>query len=162
LVTPRTNESATLLLAVKAELEAVRCFVDLLAIEQTALSNGNTEELPELPEQKNQFAGQLSKLAEQRNTSLSALGFVSDRAGIEAWCTKHPKETSVANAWGKIIALASEARELNRINGELIALRMQYNTKALEALRGGNDSLDLYGPDGQSSPLSNRRINDAV
>jgi flagella synthesis protein FlgN len=162
LASPGSNESGSVFKDLLSELEAVSFFVDLLKKEQTTLSSGDTEKLPEILSQKNQIAGQLSQLAEHRNALLSAQGFNSDRVGIEAWCAKHPKELKAAEAWSEILKLAGEARELNRVNGELIALRMQYNTKALEALRGGNESLNLYGPNGQSTFLGNRRINDAV
>ncbi len=59
-----------------------------------------------------------------------------------------------------MLSLASQARELNRVNGELIQIRMQYNAQALEALLGGNGSLALYGPDGQNAAPSARRISD--
>jgi len=51
---------------------------------------------------------------------------------------------------------------LNNLNGSLIGIRLNYNAKALEALRGGNTTLDLYGPDGQSKSAGPQRINDAV
>jgi flagella synthesis protein FlgN len=151
-----------MLRAVTAEMEVIQGFVDLLGIEQAALSSGDTDQLPALIEQKNQSASQLAILAKERNALLVAQGYATDRAGIEAWCAKHPRQTAVAETWQKTISLASEARELNNLNGKLITLRMQYNAKALEALRGGSNSLDLYGPDGQATSLGRMRINDAV
>ena len=61
-----------------------------------------------------------------------------------------------------IMAQAAEARELNRINGELIELHLQHNARALNALRGGSDSLNLYGPDGRSRTVGSARINDSA
>lgn len=148
--------------ALTAESDAVQQFVELLKLEQSALTKGNTEVLPELAERKSQLAVHLSGLAAQRNAALAAQGLGVDRAGIAAWCAKHPGENKAGKAWAMILALATEARELIRLNGELINIRMQYNSKALEALRGGNSSLDLYGPDGQATTPGNRRINDAV
>jgi flagella synthesis protein FlgN len=162
LANPGQHDDTLLLRAVNAEKEVVQSFVDLLGLEQAALAAGNTDQLPTLIEQKNLSANQLATLAQERNSILSAQGYAADRAGIEAWCEKHPRQTAVAEAWKKTISLASEARELNNINGKLITLRMQHNAKALEALRGGSNSLDLYGPDGQSTSLGRMRINDAV
>jgi flagella synthesis protein FlgN len=162
LATPGQHDDAPLLRAVTAEMDVVQSFVDLLGVEQAALASGDTDQLPALIEKKNHFASQLGILATERNSILAAQGYAADRAGIEAWCEKHPRQTAVAEAWKKTIALASEARELNNINGKLITLRMQHNAKALEALRGGSNSLDLYGPDGQATSLGRMRINDAV
>ncbi|MEI7611332.1 MAG: flagellar protein FlgN [Betaproteobacteria bacterium] len=145
-----------------AEAETVRCFVEVLQLEQNALKSGKTEELADFAEKKSQYGITLKQLSAQRNTLLGASGFDIDRAGIEAWSAKNPSEKRVNEAWASIISLASEAQELNRLNGELIKLHMQYNSKALEALRGGHSALELYGPDGQSQTLGNRRINDAV
>jgi flagella synthesis protein FlgN len=151
-----------LLQTLNAEAEAVRRFVDVLQREQNALKSGNTENLIDLAEQKSQVSSTLKQISAQRNTLLAAAGFNDDRAGMEAWCARNPAEKRVNEAWSSVISLASEARELNRLNGELINLHMQYNSKALEALRGGHSALELYGPDGQSQTLGHRRINDAV
>lgn len=144
------------------ETEAVEQFVDLLKLEQASLSGGNTDKLPEYAEQKIQLAGHLNRLATQRNALLAAQGLNADRAGVEAWCAKHPDEKNAVKLWSRILSLAGEAHALNRLNGELIQMRMQYNAKALEALQGGKSSLDLYGPDGQSTSSNRRRIHDAV
>ena len=145
-----------------AEAQTVERFVDLLKLEQSALGRGDTDKLPGYAEQKLEFAAQLNELAAQRNAALAALGLGGDRAGADAWCAKHPDEQAATHAWAAVLALAGEARELNRLNGELIRLRMQYNAKALEALRGGASSLDLYGPDGQATTPGRQRINHSV
>ena len=137
-------------------------FVDVLKREQSALSGGRIDELPDYTEQKAQLVAGLNRLAEQRRTFLSSHQLSNDKAGVERWCASHPEQKHAAGHWADILLLASEARELNRLNGELIQLRMQHNTRALEALQGGKDALDLYGPDGQSTPRSKQRINDAV
>ena len=155
-------QASVFLQAMTAEVVAIQQFVSLLKLEQTSLSNGNIDNLPEFAEQKSKFSVHLNSLAEQRNTALATQGFAADRAGIEAWCTKYPEEQNARKAWQKILSLAGEARELNRLNGELIQMRLQYISKALEALQSGNKSLDLYGPDGQSTPADNRRIYGAV
>jgi flagella synthesis protein FlgN len=157
-----TTETAAFVQTITAEAEAVQQFIDLLKLEQTTLSNGKTDDLPAFAEQKSRLASHLNSLATQRNTSLAAQGFGADRKGVESWCAKYPDKKTAKITWTKILSLAGEARELNRLNGELIQMRMHYNAKALEALQGGRNSLDLYGPDGQSTTAGNRRINDAV
>ena len=157
-----SGETPTLRQTVVAEAQTVQRFVDLLKLEQSSLSRGDTDALPAYAEQKIALAAVLNDFAAQRNAALGVLGFNADRAGIEAWCAKHPDEEIAAKAWATVLSLAGEARELNRVNGELIHLRMQFNAKALEALRGGATSLDLYGPDGQATTPGRRRINHSV
>ena len=154
----KDSVSQTLLL----EAATVRQFVDLLKREQASLSTGSADELLALIAQKDKLAIQINSLAAQRNKSLDAEGFSPDRIGVEAWCAKHPTEETASNAWTSILALANDARELNRLNGELIQIRLQYNNKALEALQGSKKALDLYGPDGHSTTQAHRRINHAV
>lgn len=155
-------ESIALQGTITREGELIEQFVSVLKHEQSLLSQGSADELPALTEQKNRLVVQLNQLAAQRNASLTALGYTADRSGIEAWCEEQANRPEMRNAWGRILMLAGEARELNRLNGDLIVARMQYNAKALEALAGARSSLELYGPDGQSTKSGNRRINDAV
>lgn len=147
---------------IAAEAQVLTQFVDLLKLEQNSLSSGNIDALPGHAEQKTKFGARLNSLAAQRNAALAAQGLGHDRSGIDAWCASHPGQQGAATAWSTLLSLAGEARQLNQANGDLIQIRMRYNAKALEALRGGNSSLDLYGPDGQSRSAAHRRINDAV
>ena len=156
------SDAARLQQILNSETETVSLFVVALREEQKALAHGNTEALPALIAEKDELAARLGTLATQRNVLLAGWSYAADRPGIEAWCTQHPEEEGVASAWAGVLALAREAKELNRLNGELIGLRMQHNARALEALRSGHNPLDLYGPDGQSRAQNSRRINDAV
>ena len=153
-----TADAGAFLQTMTAEAVAVQQFVSLLKLEQTSLSNGNIDNLPEFAEQKSKFSVHLNSLAAQRNAALLVLGLPADRAGIEAWFASHPEDHSSKKAWQKTLSLAGEAKELNRLNGELIQMRLQYIAKALDALQSGNKSLELYGPDGQSTAPGNRRI----
>jgi flagella synthesis protein FlgN len=151
-----------LLHTLTAEADAVLCFVNLLKQEQLALGNGDVDALAPIIPQKNTLAIELTALAKRRNTALAAEGFEPDRTGIDAWHNLHPRNNKVSTAWSQILSLASEARELNRVNGELIQIRMQHNTLALEALQCASRPLNLYGADGQTVGHSKRRINDAA
>ena len=162
MVSGSSKEAKALLQILAEEAESIQQFVDLLNLEQVALASGETDALPEFAEKKSKLAVTLNKLAGQRSTLLSAQGFSIDRKGVEAWHAKHPTEQSVADTWSTILTLAAEARELNRVNGELIQLRLNVTAKALQALQAGKNSLDLYGPDGQSTSTGQRRIDHAV
>lgn len=144
------------------EAEAVKRFIGLLREEQKSLGEGAIDTLADLIERKTLVAGQLTNLAALRNARLQASGHAPDRAGVEAWLGAHPDDRETRTAWNEVLTQTAEARELNRVNGELIKMRMQHNTNALEALLGASRPLSLYGPDGQTSPLGNRRINDAA
>jgi flagella synthesis protein FlgN len=153
---------ADLLRTLESEADAVLRFVGLLKQEQENLANGDVDALAPIIQRKNAIAIELTAFAKQRNASLAANGLGADRAGIDAWCERHPTDTRTRENWSRILTLANEARELNRVNGELIKIRMQHNAQALDALLGASQSLNLYGPDGQSAGRSSRRINDAA
>jgi len=154
-------DSSNLRTLIENEAGLLEQFVDLLRREQTSLSQGAAEDLPELAEQKNGLVIQLNHLSARRAAFLQARALSPDRAGIDA-CLAQAKDRDAAAAWKNVLTLAADARELNRVNGELIQIRVQFTAKALEALSGAKNSLELYGPDGQSTKPGSRRINDAV
>ena len=147
------------------ENQTVEAFIALLREEQALLSSGEAADLDRLPAliaRKDAVAETLNRLAERRNAALTSLGLSPDRNGIEAWLAGRPQDTALHNRWQDTLRLAAEARELNRLNGELIAQRLQHNSRALDILQSGGRAPDLYGPDGQYSAAGMRRINDAV
>ncbi len=158
----QNNDVRQFIETLKAEASLVERFVALLSEEQSLLSDGNIDAIIPLLAQKGELAGQLEALGEQRNDLLRSQGLTADRAGMDAWCTHHSDNLASTETWPRIIAGAREAQRLNRLNGELIRLRMQYNTQALEALRRGDTSLNLYGPNGQATARTTTRLNDAV
>lgn len=148
------------LTTIDAEISTLQRFLKLLQREQEMLRKGKIDDLPPLLEEKSGLAAHLSMLAEQRSQALATAGIVANRADVSSWLATQPATSREKTAWPLLVALASEARELNRVNGELIQLRLQHGTRALEALLGSSDSLGLYRPDGQNTLPSGRRISD--
>lgn len=148
--------------AVAAEAGRIKQFVELLEREKSALTDGRIDELPAIAADKEKLAANLNELARLRNSHLATLGFAPDRQGMDAWSAQHPEQKDTASAWNRTLSLAAQAKELNRLNGQLIQLRMQYNSQALEILQRKESTLDLYGPDGRAAALGDRKINDAV
>ncbi|MBI2307818.1 MAG: flagellar protein FlgN [Rhodocyclales bacterium] len=147
---------------IAAEADVVSAFVLLLKEEQEILKAGSPEALPDVVERKTEVARKLAPLATARNTELARAGFAADRPGIDAWLKKQPGDKGVRQHWERLQALAAEAKELNRVNGELIRLRMQNNAQALEALLAAANRQDLYGADGQAAQATTRRIIDSA
>jgi flagella synthesis protein FlgN len=147
---------------IAAEADVVSAFVLLLKEEQEALKLGNAELLPEIVERKTATVGKLAPISTARNAALAASGLAADRAGIEAWLLQQPNDKAVRQHWGQLQLLAAEAKELNRVNGELIRLRMHNNAEALEALLAKANRQDLYSADGQATSAAPRRIIDSA
>ncbi|MBL8393757.1 MAG: flagellar protein FlgN [Candidatus Accumulibacter sp.] len=149
-----------LLPLIEAEIATVRSFVELLEQEQQMLIDGSVDQMMELLPRKNLLGTRLTEFADQRSQVLAAAGLSADRVGLDAWFASHTEETGTRTAWSVLLSLARQARELNRVNGEVIELRMQHNSQALDVLLGTTGALGLYGPDGQGIPASGRRISD--
>ena len=74
---------------------------------------------------------------------------VADTAGIDSW---RQRDGAAASAAEQLMTLAGQARERNRVNGQLIALHLQKTQEALAALTGGDARRQTYGRDGQTEP----------
>lgn len=139
-------------------------FVTFLLEEQDALKVGDTAAIEALSKTKIGLIGELNVAGERRNRFLSHNGLGPDKIGVEAWMVLHPGDQAVQQQWGILKKTVGEAKELNLLNGQLIAMRMQHNQQALSALLSTSVTTqnNLYGPDGQPTQLSGRRIIDAA
>lgn len=147
---------------IPTEQEAVGRFVALLKEEQSALQQGDIDALGAIVERKTPLAAELDAIAGRRRAALEAAGLPVRREGVETWLSVAPEGAAARAAWRSLLALAAEARELNRVNGELIELRLRNNTQALQALLGAVPREELYGPDGRPAPPSGNRVIDAA
>lgn len=135
---------------VKSEVSAVREFIEKLNQEQQALIAGEVELLSTLAEEKTALATQLNQFAERRHQLLSTAGLPAGRAGMESWLAEKTTSQASLQEWEQLLALASQAREINETNGKLIGTRLQHNQQTLNALLEANNKATLYGPDGQT------------
>ena len=135
-----------LLATVHEELDAVQAFESLLAFEEKALIAASPlETLPSIIEQKTALTERIAGLEKQRDAQLAALGFAGGFAGMESAVTKKNARRAVEAA----CAAATRAKQANNNNGVLIRTRMDYNRRALAALRVAPAKSGFYGPDGR-------------
>jgi flagellar biosynthesis/type III secretory pathway chaperone len=144
------------------EAKLIEDFVLLLEQEKILLIEGRTEALAALIEKKEALAGKLNDLTQQRSHCLLDGGFSPDREGMDAWARKHPQQKEALAVWERALSLAAQAREQNRINGQLVDLHRQHTSEALKILLRKESRLDLYGPDGRSRPSEDNQIDDTV
>ncbi|MQY51613.1 flagellar protein FlgN [Rhodocyclus tenuis] len=148
--------------AIEAESSAIVEFIDILRREQDALTEAKADELAPLIAEKITAANAVAQRAQTRNTLLASRQLPADRDGIAAWLETHPGDLAAQRGWNHLLELATEARELTRVNGDLVRLHLQHNAQALEALLGSTRPLPLYGPDGQHSPFGSGNLRGAV
>lgn len=144
------------------EAGLVEEFIAVLKEEQEALKRGDVSVLAAINARKSSLVAGLNEAEGGRNAILKPAGCSADRAGMRAWLAKNPSDRAAVREWGKLMKLAAEAKEINRLNGQLIALRLQATNQALSALARRSQRSALYGPDGQTAQLTGSRIIDAA
>lgn len=132
------------------ELRIAAVLLDLLKQEQSILINANVDELTRLTEEKAKIVVRMSELAQSRHRVLGSAGFDASEAGMQKWVEDNTG-AAVGKSWMELLDLASEAKELNRINGLLISQHLGRNQAALNILHGAPQGGAMYGPDGQSA-----------
>ncbi|MDP1527286.1 MAG: flagellar protein FlgN [Rhodocyclaceae bacterium] len=140
-----------------AEISKLKEFIVLLKREQDFLKAGDTASLLPLIDTKTLLSNTLAGYAAARETALKQLGLPAGRSGMEDWLNHHG-QTPHQQAWQTLLTLASDARELNLLNGKLIGLHMSHNQQAFNALMGATDRAMTYGPDGQQHTGGGGRI----
>lgn len=139
------------------EIHLVASFVALLTEEQAALKAADTTPLDRLASQKARLAEELNGMDSRRAQWLSTTG----SPDMADWLAHHPDAQISAGHWHRLRTLASEAKALNRLNGQLIQLHLQRTQEALSALHPAQ-SASLYGKNGLSAFSSGSRIIDAA
>ena len=140
-----------------AERDGLQTLVTLLETEQTALIEGNTEQLLALSESKTRTVHELSKLANERKTLLQSQEALIKARGIIGWLQTYAPRA--VPAWQDIQTLVEQMQNLNRTNGSLIQTKMRNNQQALSVLLNvSHNAQGLYGADGQTHISSSSRI----
>lgn len=140
-----------------SERDGTAKFVSLLAAEQNVLRDGGVEQLETLARDKAGIAEHLSEFGERRTRYLIAAGFSPDSYGMDLWLKNHPQITAAIAAWHELRQLAVRAREANQTNGALIDLRLRHHQLTLAALGDACGATTVYGPQGQTLPLTRAR-----
>lgn len=136
-----------LLATVIDEIAAVEAFESLLAYEEKALIAASPlEALPSIIEQKTALTEQIAALEKKRDEHLAALGFAPGFAGMEAAVAADER---LVEPWKLLRESATRAKQGNNNNGVLIRTRMDYNRRALAAMRVAPEKSGFYGPDGR-------------
>lgn len=147
---PPSSAADTFASTLSQEVAAVTQFAALLESEQADLSAGRVDALEDIVAAKALLVQQLNQFAEQRNRLIQSQGYTADREGIDAWLAAHGTP-ALRHTWEQLQHQAQRAKQLNGQNGQLIALRMQSTSGALQVLLQRNQApaADVYGPDGQ-------------
>lgn len=138
------------LTALRQEHQLLPALLDLLQQEQAQLVGADTDGLAALTPRKAALVQQLAHLAAERHRALGAAGHTPEESGMAEWVAGAPAAQAL---WDEVLAGTRSAKELNRVNGMLIAKHMAHTQTLLHAMRapatGGEAG--IYGPSGQPS-----------
>lgn len=146
-----SDGSAALAQVLRQELAELGQFRTLLERESVLLQSADIDPLPEITAAKAVLASRLGELLQRREGLLARLGFASGQAGMQAWLASRAdcERPADSECWTGLLQLGDECRREHALNGQLIALRMTQNQKALTALLSAAGQPLTYGPDGQ-------------
>lgn len=137
------------------EQQLMSSMLTLLKHEQACLVDAHADGVAEVTQQKTDIIGELGALARQRHAALASAGFDAAESGMEPWLAAKG-DTAARAAWEQLLDYTRSAKELNRVNGMLVARQLAHNQTVLNAMRtpaaaGSADAGGLYGPGGQTA-----------
>mgnify|MGYP000846368656 FL=1 len=139
---------------IQEERRGLQGFIALLKREEALLVATQIDALSALAEEKTGLYRSLQRLSDERVMMFARLGAKVTDENIRIVLSHAPDALS---AWDEVLALAGEAKERNRVNGQLITERLQNNQQALSTLLAAAEHPQIYGPDGQSRPTAASR-----
>jgi flagella synthesis protein FlgN len=146
IVTPSTT--------LQDEQQLMSYMLTLLKKEQASLVDAHADGVAEVTQHKSDVVSQLAALARLRHGALASAGFEAGEDGMEPWLAASNNAAARAG-WDQLLELARDAKELNRVNGMLVARQLAHNQAVLNAMRTpaatGSPEAGLYGPGGKTA-----------
>lgn len=139
------------------ELALISSLVELMKQEQRHLVGADADGLSDLTPHKSQLVQDMAALASRRHQALGKLGMAADETGMQAWVAAAGQPAQAL--WQQLLAQTTQAKELNRVNGMLIAKQIAHTQTILQAMRTPASAPDasVYGPNGQTTGLASKR-----
>lgn len=131
-----------------------RDLISLLQQEQAALRTADAMKLPPIAAAKRQRIALLQQFEHEREAGLRAAGYGAGPAAMNGWLVAHESSAAQRRSWDELRRLAGDARQINRLNGRLIAQQRRHFEQALHALAGAAGAAALYGADGLPQQLA--------
>jgi flagellar biosynthesis/type III secretory pathway chaperone len=123
--------------------------LELLKQEQQALQARDIERVFSFAAAKTERLAALSAMDSARGKLLLAHGLPRDLAGMERFLAgASGRSAELTGVWRRLLADAAESRQINAVNGKLIAAQLRYVGGALAALQQTAAHLVCYGADG--------------
>ncbi len=130
--------------------------VSLLEKEQASLVDMDIDAIEHILDEKSTLIQNIAETSKSRHAALAKAGFDADENGMANWIRAHERDHS---AWEKFQTNLEKAKELNRVNGQVINQHFKRNQQAINQLQGkpANNNAGLYGANGQTSSMNHSR-----
>lgn len=133
--------------------------VTLLGREQTSLIKMDIDVVESILDEKSTLIQNITESSKRRHAELAKAGFDANENGMATWIRMHAQE-KYQQAWQAFQVQLEQAKELNRVNGQMINQHFKRNQATLNQLqgnKGGAASTGMYGPNGQTASLNQPR-----
>jgi len=132
------------------DVKLVNELMFLLSREQISLVAGDIDAIEELLDEKSILLQSINASVQVRYQALSKLGYEPNENGMKVWVDGNT-ETKQLMLWQDFQQTLEQAKELNRVNGQLINKHFSRNQQFLNHLQGTSSNTSIYGPNGQTS-----------
>jgi len=127
----------------------------LLSREQISLVNADIDSIEAMLDEKGALLQRINASVQDRYKALFKAGYEPNENGMAAWVRKDtlPKQVE---AWQSFQKTLDQAKEMNRLNGQLINKHFNRNQQFINHLQGASGT-GVYGPNGQTASQSYSR-----
>lgn len=132
------------------DLKLVNELAFLLSREQVSLINADIDAIESLLDEKNVLLQAINQSVQVRYQALSDAGYQPNENGMEAWVEKSASVRYI-QLWRDFQKTLEQAKELNRLNGQLVNKHFNRNQQFLQHLKGDFANGEVYGRNGQAS-----------
>jgi len=147
-MTPPPPSRLQLSWLLEREVSELESLVALLREESQVLLARQPEPLERLLEAKSHHLSEITSLEKRREELFEQLGLGGTSEQVAASLdTLFPSRES-GKLWQRLLRLARECRELNRINGATVEIGQRHLSQALNILHGHTHDQALYAQDG--------------
>lgn len=151
-----TDQQQRLSSLLAREIDLTLSLKKFLELEYKTLSKSDAAALEKIVTDKQEAISALELAGHQRDAEMSALG-VSNTSATEVFGSN----PHLAPLWSRLLSLATECQQQNRINGSVVELGMRHSIRALDILRGSiaaDSNVDeFYDESGQKSSSAEKR-----
>lgn len=130
--------------------------VSVLLKEQTSLIDMDIDVMENLLDEKAVLLQKITQATKARHVALGQAGFDANENGMTVWIGRDGNAKDRAT-WQTFQQQLARAKELNRLNGQMINQHFKRNQETLNQLQGRPASTGVYGPNGQTTTSSQSR-----